>query len=292
MDGWKSSMSPLTITFPQKLEEFSSHEAVASMPSEVTNRKAVKTVGLQTSLDKGGQVRVLKTRQKGQLPQTTEEFRAQLNVEGNTWILLSAKFRNRIFFRDLTPATWDKYTSYMLGEKVYLMTIPTSSGKGRSGQVPIRPPWAILLSYEYELRKEAVKRAYHNNRSLDETLTDVVACAQLKEQFFTSPIALQNSVEQALAAEWTAKRPLPADATWDNWRWQKKGKPKGKDKWSSGKGDKGDRSDGKGKGKGKLTANAPDGRQICFDYSTVGCDGSCGRLHICRVRGCGKARDR
>ena len=55
-----------------KMDEVETHEPVASPLSEVTSRKTAKTQGLQTSLDASGQIRVVKSRQKGSLPQGTE----------------------------------------------------------------------------------------------------------------------------------------------------------------------------------------------------------------------------
>ena len=65
-----------------------------------------------------------------------------------------------------------------------------------------------------------------------------------------------------------------------------------------GKGDRGGKSakrDSGGKGFSKggpngeiLESKTPDGRDICFNwnYENKGCTGGCGRVHICRVRGC------
>ncbi|CAE7362158.1 FCPC, partial [Symbiodinium sp. CCMP2456] len=63
-----------------------------------------------------------------------------------------------------------------------------------------------------------------------------------------------------------------------------------------GKGGRGKGKDGKGKdGKGKsdpafkglqLVWRTPEGRDICFAFNNQGCDGKCGRLHVCRVKGC------
>ena len=60
--------------------------------------------------------------------------------------------------------------------------------------VTLRPPWSVMLSYEYELRKEAIKRSFRKGRALRDCLEEVCEDAQLKEQYFTSPIALQGNV--------------------------------------------------------------------------------------------------
>ena len=75
-----------------KMDEIETHDS----------RRTAKTQGLQTSLDAGGQIRVVKSRQKGTLPQGTEELRTVLRVEANLWCMLAAKYRNK--YRSLN--TW------------------------------------------------------------------------------------------------------------------------------------------------------------------------------------------
>ena len=54
------------------------------------------------------------------------------------------------------------------------------------------------------------------------------------------------------------------------------------------KGEKGAKGSGKADGKsGKgTTGRTADGRLICYAYNNEGCDGNCGMVHCCQVRGC------
>ena len=115
-----------------KMEEQESHEPAASPLSEVTSKKTSKTLGIQTSVDSQGVVRIVKQKQKGQLPQGTEELRTVLRIEGNTWCYLAAKYRNKPMMQNITPAMWLKYANYLLGEKCYLMKIPNVKRGGVS----------------------------------------------------------------------------------------------------------------------------------------------------------------
>ena len=176
-----------------KMDEVETHEPVASPLSEVTSRKTAKTQGLQTSLDASGQIRVVKSRQKGSLPQGTEELRTVLRVEANLWCMLAAKYRNKEFLRGMEPGCWADYVGFLLGEKCYVMKVPTPSGKGQSSEhVSLKPPWSVMIAFEHELRKEAIKRAVAGNRPLADTIIEVTKDPQLKEQFFTSPISLSG----------------------------------------------------------------------------------------------------
>ena len=143
-------------------------------------------MGIQTTVDTGGHVRIVRQRNTGVMPQHTEELRTVLRVEGNMWTMLASKFKNKPFFANMTPDIWLGYVNYLLGEKVYLMQVPAGGKGGKLDQAPLRPPWVVILNYEYELRKEAVKRAYRDSRPLRDTLREVTEDAQLKEQYFAS----------------------------------------------------------------------------------------------------------
>ena len=150
-----------------------------------------------------------------------------------------------------------------------------------------------------ELRKEAIKRAVTGNRPLADTIIEVTKDPQLKEQFFTSPIALQprfqggNDNKRTWGNRWTDMPDAWVDRnTWQRTTWKGKKGDKGR-KGFRGKGQDGkaagvDQKGGKGS-ENQLVSRTPDGREICFPFNAQGCDGSCGRVHICRVHGCGQA---
>ena len=275
----EESFEPSDDYVSTKMEEIENGELSASSLSEVTSRKQVKTMGLQTSVDTGGHVRIVKQRAKGVMPQNTEELRAVLRVEGTAFCYLASKYRNKVLFTGMNPTIWLDYANYLLGEKVYRMQIPTGSkGSGKQDQMTLRPPWTVMLTYEYELRKEAIKRAVRESRELRVTLKEVCDDPQLKEQFFTAPIALGGHRIKGDGWKgdgWKRQNAYPDFGGEQPWKWQKGGgkPPKGKDKKGKGGGDIG--KERKGKGKGELASRTPDGRLICFAYSTSGCDGSC-----------------
>ena len=74
----------------------------------------------------------------------------------------------------------------------------------------------------------------------------------------------------------------------------------GQSKGASGKGKGGKGKKGKGARqyqatylpgtKLELTTHTADGQEICYRYNMKGCkcDGKCGRVHVCRVKGCGQ----
>ena len=176
---------------------------------------------------------------------------------------MTAKFKQKAWLAGLELQHWLRYTDYVLGDRVFGLRVPVDGN-----QQLVRPAWTIVLNYEHRMRREAFKLVNSGQCSLSTALEQVVKDADLKESYFTTPIAL------------TAQHS-------NKWRRTDfKGDGKGKD----GKG-----KDGKGKGKGKkgdksyngqtLTTHTPDGREICFAYNAQGCRGNCGRVHCCRVKG-------
>ena len=247
-----------------KVEECESNEPQASTLDEVTSKHDTSTQSLQSSLDAAGHVRITKTKTKGKLPESSEDLRRLLKIEAITWLCMTAKFKQKAWLAGLELQHWLRYTDYVLGDRVFGLRVPVDGN-----QQLVRPAWTIVLNYEHRMRREAFKLVNSGQCSLSTALEQVVKDADLKESYFTTPIAL------------TAQHS-------NKWRRTDfKGDGKGKD----GKG-----KDGKGKGKGKkgdksyngqsLTTHTPDGREICFAYNAQGCRGNCGRVHCCRVKGC------
>ena len=185
---------------------------------------------------------------------------------------MASRFKSKQWLQDLKLSDFEQFVNYILGEKVAQLTVPTTH---QPADVPtLTPPWDVVLAYEHRLRKEAFRMVNEQGSTLSAALASVIASAELKETYFTTPLALS-----------IIERPC---------KWHKgKGKDnKGGAKWG-GKGK--DRKGGKG-GKSasdpalkglQLVWRTPEGRDICFAFNSQGCTNpSCERLHVCRVKGC------
>ena len=136
----------------------------------------------------------------------------------------------------------------------------------------------MILAFEQKLRKEAMKKV-HNGHILADALEAVVRDPDLKEAYFTTPMALRAS--------------MPESQPYKYQRFGNKGSFGGKQFTNNTKG-KGKGFKGKSKGKPmdprlkglNLAWRTPDGRDLCFSWNTGECDGTCGRVHQCRVKGC------
>ena len=138
--------------------------------------------------------------------------------------------------------------------------------------------WAIVLSFEHKLRKEAMRLVMHEGFTLANALRAVTKDADLKEAFFTTPVALRAASSGQPQNKWP--------------RYNNKGSSFGSFGKSGGQGSKGKGKSGKSKGKDtrlaglQLAWRTPDGRDLCFAYNSGSCDNSCNRVHQCRVKGC------
>eukprot|EP00435_Cladocopium_sp_Y103_P067848 s408_g30.t1 len=259
-----------------KVEECENSEITASTLDEVTSKAHKTTASLQTSLDPAGHVRVVKNKTKGSLPSNTEEYRQAMKLEAITWLCMSAKFKSKQWLSDLKYEHFQKFIDYILG--VNAIKVPLDNQ-----QVAMRPSWALVLQYEHRLRREAFKLVNRGEKTLAEAIVQVTKDPDLKEAFFTTPLALT-------ASETPSKFQKNNNNGNHDFGGKSKGRTKGKNSFASYKGaskggTKGFNSKGK-HGDLQLVSQMPDGRDICFAYNSQGCNGKCGRVHVCRVKGC------
>ena len=206
------------------------------------------------------------------MPATAEQLRRRLRLEGNLWAVLATRFANRTWLADFSPSVYAKFTDHILGKRCAELEIKLATSESADGaNVAPRPPWSLILSYEYQLRKAAFRRVRDDNVPLAVALLEATASSELRELFFTSPLAL-----------------LPRQA-------KRGGEPTEDPRWAPkprrDKGQKGRRAKGHGKSK-PLEPNqpgrTPDGRLVCFNYNRAGarCPGSCNMLHVCLYKDC------
>ena len=258
-----------------KVEECENGEISASTLDEVTSKAHKNTSSLQTSLDTAGHVRVVKNKTKGALPANTEEYRQAMKLEAITWLCMASKFKAKHWLANLSMDHFSKFVDFILGDRVNSIKVPVENS-----QVAVKPNWTLVLQYEHRLRREAFKLVNRGEATLAEALGRVIKDPDLKEAFFTTPLAL-SSVESPQKFQKTFHK-----GNFDSFR-DRKGKGKGKfpQHKGFGKGNKGQGNKGK-HGDLNLVSQTPDGRDICFAFNSQGCSGKCGRVHVCRVKGC------
>eukprot|EP00435_Cladocopium_sp_Y103_P043206 s2858_g12.t1 len=263
-----------------KAEETECNEPTAAPLDEILSKQVSSSSQIQSAVDGSGHIRVTRTKCKGKMPTTTEEYRKIMRVETFSWLCMASRYKAKHWLHGLTAEPFQKFTEHILGDRVHNIQIPSSSGDG--SQTRLKPDWSIVLAYEQKLRKEAMKRVM-DGYTLADSMLAVIRDADLKEAFFTTPMALKAAANEQQPNKWQ--------------RFNSKGSSGGKQSSSFSKGS----FAGKGKSKGKsktppvsdprlkglgLAWRTPDGRELCFAWNTGDCNGSCGRVHQCRVKGC------
>ena len=115
--------------------------------------------------------------------------------------------------------------------------------------------------------------------TLADALSSVIKDADLKEAYFTTPVALKASMSDSQPNKWQRFNSKGSFSGKSSPSFSKgKGKSKGKSKGSN-------LSDSRLKGL-NLAWRTPDNRELCFAWNSGECPGTCGRVHQCRVKGC------
>ena len=260
-----------------KAEETECNEPTASPLDEILSKQSSSNSVIQSAVDNTGHIRVTRTKAKAKMPNSTEEYRKVMKVEAYSWLCMASRYKAKHWLHGLTLDPFNKFTEYILGDRVFGIQIPSASGE--AAQQKIKPEWSIVLAYEQKLRKDAMKKVLEGH-TLADALLAVIRDPELKEAYFTTPVALKSAMPEA-------QQP---------YKWQRfngKGGFSGKQSHPFSKG-KGKSSKGRSKGKSQdqrlkglsLAWRTPDGRELCFAWNSGECDGSCGRVHQCRVKGC------
>ena len=114
-----------------------------------------------------------------------------MRVEMYAWLCMSARYKAKAWLHGLTAAPFNRFVDYILCEKVYNIQVPSLSG---DGQTKVKPDWGIILSFEHRLRKEAFKLVVRDGMTLADALHQVIHDAELKETYFTTPVALRAAM--------------------------------------------------------------------------------------------------
>eukprot|EP00435_Cladocopium_sp_Y103_P018494 s3398_g4.t1 len=249
-----------------KAEETETNEPSAAPLDEILSKQAASSSSIQSAVDSAGHIRITRTKTKAKMPSTTEEYRRIMKTEMFSWLAMASRYKAKHWLHGLTAAPFLKFVEFILGDRVYGIQIPGVDGAMQK----VRPDWGIILAFEHKLRREAMKRVLAGH-TLADALDSVIHDADLKEAFFTTPVALKSAAGDSQPNKWQRS----------NFKGSFGGNFSGKSSGSSFKG----KSKGKGKGKSSnasdsrlkglnLAWRTPDGRELCFAWNTGECDGT------------------
>ena len=237
----------------KKLHELENGEFRAEALTEVVSRDEVDPDTLLPVWDAKGHITVKRANTTVAMPTGPEQLRMRLTVMANTLIMMRMKHTARNELKNITPAFFEKYKDYLLGDYVYGLRASDDYG----GMIP---PWTLVLSYEHAIRKHCYKTMTQQGLPFKLALEQSWKDATVKERHFTTPLAIY------------AKRGYTATSA-----------ATATSETTTGKGIK----KGKGKAKGKKGhATTPANRPICFRYNSKGgCKkkGKCHFEHVCTL---------
>ena len=124
---------------------------MAEKLSEVVALREDNRDGMVPVWDQSGVLKSMRTRPTVPLPQNSEELRIRLGILGGAaWVMCGMSQTRNPLLADLSPDLFSEYADYLLGEHVWGLTAHAADGK-----VVGAPSWALLLSYEVEIRSKA-----------------------------------------------------------------------------------------------------------------------------------------
>ena len=229
---------------------------------------------LGATVEKGtGTLKIKKGYGECQKPRNPEDFRRRMQVVANSYLMAQLKYPQKSSLRGLVPQHFLKYLDLMLGDHVLGL-----KARDKDGQVIATPDFDLMLSYDYQIRRQMVKLV-NEGATMEEALKEAMTDTTIKERHFLTPNVYSQVTSTTSSRSdgfrQRSRSPVRAWKPWQDDRWEQ---PRGK-----GKGKKGSSKGKNRKGK-QVHDKTPDGRQICWKWNNPRerCRFNCGRLHVCQ----------
>jgi len=162
-----------------------------------------------------------------------------MKVMGLHWEMVHLKGAGRAILRDYTVQVFERHVDYILGDECHLIgeANPTMA---------CGPTWELLMKYEFELRKFAVRRVNEGGATLAEAMEAARRSVEHRTSYFITPFAMPNSritlarpaAEQRGSKRSAEEAGFPREGGAPSGPSPKGGKGKGKGKGKSSKGTK------------------------------------------------------
>ena len=263
------SQYPCHAMIERRLEEIQDGEPKAELMSEVISAEESVEDIVGAVLDKEGTWKTKRSTKSIPLPTTSEQLRVRIRILGVSYEIAKYKHITRAWLSTTSPAIWNQHADYILGEDVYGFKLTVQD-------TIVVPPWQVVMEYEQQIRKHALKRVIYDDEDIATALMYCQTNASLKEKYFSTPMAINASVM-------SKKRPNDGtnDAKKGN-KWQKNHEGNKQKEGNKGKG----RGRGKSDDKKAFTpqhkhTKTPDGRAICYRFQDNTCKGKCQFVHVC-----------
>ena len=184
---------------------------------------------------------------------------------GTSWVMAALFHTNRESLRGVVPQLFQEYLDYQLGEHVLGLTT-----KGMPEVLSFGPTWELILNYDLEVRRAAMKSMIRGN-PLPHALREAWRDQVVKGQALTTPLAL---LPRTVASEHQPSRTSSTQPPSKRIRRGGKGSGSGKGKGPARKGGK----VGSKSRNSECASRTPEGDNICYACNTA--------AERCTMKGC------
>ncbi len=298
----RDELYPSYAYFNARLQELEDNELTAETLDAVTSRRYELQQGnddYAIQWNRNGEAVMKRFKLKGQLPKTTEDYRATYKIMAHHWALVRLRHGGRPFLKDLEPDVWAHHVDFMLGEEVRGL-----NAKDAAGNVVASISWHTFLVYDQEVRNAAMKAVNERGLTIANALVEARKCNELRTKFLVTQLALAHLETTSSNSSSAYSRAPAVETSWndghgEDWKGAGRRAKKGATKNKGGKGGGSDKAKGKGKPKSKGKADGKGSTRLkvlkkagllkvgaegsCFNFNKPGgCSNSaCNWPHIC-----------
>ena len=270
----EEDVTPSSQYYDYKSEQLESGELVAESLKFMTTEKMMEGWDQEASVtfDTKGALKVKRSgNREVALPTTPEELRSRLKVHAHCMLLLKIRSPNTPWLAGLHPYDFDLHVEHVLGEQIAGLKIESRAGI-------LRPTLNLVLEYEYQVRKKAIKLVLESGSTYKDALKTARELDSLKTRYFTTPLTV---MAPDLAKQRSQRQ---SEGGGIRLRSRSRGRSRTPPRGNRGGGKGGGRGRAGGRGRGVSTATmTPDGRPICFRFNNKDerCRGPCRFAHVC-----------
>jgi len=174
-----------------RLEQLDDGELEAEPLSKVTTvaleQESVATsTGAGVDVRKDGVLQVVKGKRTAPMPTTPEQYRAVMKVMALHWEMVHLKGAGRAVLKDYNPGVIERHVEYILGDQC--MLIAEANPAMAAG-----PSWDLLMKYEHEVRRFAIKKVNENGSTLAEGFELARNSMEHRTNYFVTPLAMPGA---------------------------------------------------------------------------------------------------
>ena len=132
----------------------------------------------------------LQTRRRfiSQMPVSVEQLRTKYQVLSNMWLLAKLRQPGRALYRDLDERTWPLLLEELLNRKNFAF-----QRQLENSEVMVGPDWNHCLEYEYQIRKEALRRTEEDGMAIGAALWATYNCPQHRMEHWITFLTVANA---------------------------------------------------------------------------------------------------